>query len=816
MTLSIESLTSNVHSTPFLGSMIDHTVQELAKRPPNSAPPSAAKLVNPKDVPEKVAVSGRIIMVTTNLPQVISKVEDKAEYVLRSRRGNSALYSAVNYLQDKTEWETVLVAWPGEVEDAPEDIDHLNHREKLTQQFNDAVSCQVEPVWLDGEDHKYRGSEPHSPQRWRQYAENIIWPILHYIQGEASDGRQEDDWWQDYETLNKAYRDKIVSIYRPGDIIWIHDYYLFLLPKMLRSVMDDAFIGLFMHAPFPSSEYFRTISHRRDLLEGILGASLVGTQSVAYSRHFVSSAARLLGVEVNNDEISASGVHVSVRTLPIGIDTVRVERDAFQKSVDAKVDAIRALYPGKRIIVGRDRLDSVRGVYQKLKAFEQFLHDYPEWREKVVLIQVTSPAYSNASKVDQKVSEVISRINGTYGMLHFAPVHHYPRHIARDEYLALLRVADLGLITSVRDGMNTTSLEFVVCQKYNKSPIILSEFTGTAGSLYDAIQVNPWDSTQVAATINRCLSMNTEERELSRQRQDRLYQFVTTHTVQNWTSSFVFELIHNLDAHDRSHSTPELDTAKMCNEYAKAKKRLFLFDYDGTLTPIVTDPAAALPSPQLLDTLKKLAADPRNAVWIISGRDEQFLDKWITVDNMGFSAEHGCFLKHPGDAEWENLVANIDMSWQKVVYDVFTSYSERTIGSTIEHKRAALTWHYRRADPDFGAFQAGNLRQHLEETVVDQYDVDVLAGKANIEVRPRQFNKGEIVRRLMQETPAEFVLCLGDDFTDEDMFKALLDHEGDGVFPVTVGPASKMTVAQWHVHSPQGVLHVLSQIVDTV
>lgn len=768
----------------------------------------------PQDVPDCVETTGRIINVTTNLPHVITRDEQTGDLSLRYRRGNSALYSAINHLDKNTDWESILVGWTGEIEGgtaAENEEDFIVSGEELSdlkEKFASSNSVtHVEPVWFHGKDIK----------RWRRYAENIIWPTLHYIQGEPTNGRQENEWWEDYVKLNEAYRDKVLEIYRPGDIIWVHDYYLFMLPQMLRMRLPDAFIGLFMHAPFPSSEYFRCLSKRTELLEGILGASLVGTQSDAYTRHFVSSCTRLLGVESSDHHVVAFGTHVSVETLPIGIDTVRVEEDAFQSSVDEKVKAIRDLYPDKIIIVGRDRLDSVRGVVQKLQAFEKFLQKYPDYVEKVVLIQVTSPGYANMATVDNKVSELVSHINGTYGMLHFAPVHHYPRHIARDEYLALLRVADLGLITSVRDGMNTTSLEFVVCQKENYSPIILSEFTGTAGSLLDAIQVNPWDSSEVADTIHQCLQITESNKQANFDRQKKLYNHVTTHTVQHWVSAFISRLIHNLESHDRSHVTPVLDTAPLLQEYLSSKKRVFLFDYDGTLAPIVKEPSAAIPSPRLYETLHKLSEDPNNVVWIISGRDGAFLDKWLGNRNkrLGFSAEHGVFLKYPGSNEWHNLAEDFDMSWQKVVYDVFNSYTERTQGSSIEYKRAALTWHYRRVDPDFGAFQAAHLREYLEDTVVEEYGLEVMAGKANIEVRPRQFNKGEIVKRIIEESnEPDFVMCLGDDFTDEDMFKSLLDVQGDGIFPITVGPPSKMTVAKWHLLDPEAVMDTLGLLVD--
>jgi trehalose-6-phosphate synthase len=206
------------------------------------------------------------------------------------------------------------------------------------------------------------------------------------------------------------------------------------------------------------------------------------------------------------------GSTVWVGTFPIGIDAERVELQRKRPGVFPKMEALRKTYKGKHLIVGRDKLDLVKGVQQKLRAFEKFLNDYPEMHGKVVLIQVTSPPLVESSKLETKIAELVAHINGTYGSLNFTPVHHYHQHIDRDEYYALLSVADIGLITPVRDGMNTTSLEYIMCQYENHGPLILSEFTGTAGSLGGAMLVNPWDYQGVARAINEALHLSEEDK----------------------------------------------------------------------------------------------------------------------------------------------------------------------------------------------------------------------------------------------------------------------------------------------------------------
>lgn len=486
--------------------------------------------------------------------------------------------------------------------------------------------------------------------------------------------------------MNKLFADRILEIYSPGDIVMVHDYQLMLLPSLLRQRLPNIYIGFFLHVPFPSSEFYRCLSRRKEILEGVLGANMIGFQSFSYSRHFSSCCTRILGFDSSSAGVDAYGAHVAVDVFPIGINSISTKRQAFEApEVEERMKLIREMYAGKKLIVGRDRLDAVRGVVQKLQAFEMFLEKYPEWREKVVLIQVTSPSAvvsdggdNTQEKMVNKISDLAAKINGTFGSLSFTPVRHFPQYLSSEEYFALLRLADVGLITSVRDGMNTTSMEYVVCQKENHGPLILSEFSGTAGSLLGAIHINPWDLGGVADAINDALNMSTEERD---DQHRQLYSHVVGNNVQTWTNNYLKRLLTNLSSFDQSFATPALDRAKLLLQYRNAKKRLFMFDYDGTLTPIVKDPAAAIPSDRVIRTLKTLAADPANAVWIISGRDQAFLDEWMGhIPELGLSAEHGSFMRNPLSDQWENLTEKEDMSWQQEVIDVFQHYTDKTQG----------------------------------------------------------------------------------------------------------------------------------------
>ncbi|KAI5302422.1 succinate semialdehyde dehydrogenase NADP+ linked, partial [Ascosphaera pollenicola] len=706
-------------------------------------------------------------------------------------------------------------------------------RDALREKVRHSKYGRVVPVWL------FEPGSMHDDEitlrdqsRWRRYADRVLYAALHYKadNGPTLDGASDTKYWADYVRLNRLFADQILAEYKPGDIVWIHDYQLFLLPGMLRAKVPNIYIGYYIHSPFPSSELIRCLSKRKDLLTGVLGSNMIGFQSFSYSRHFTSCCTRILGFESNPAGIDAYGAHVAVDVFPIGIDVKHVQHMAFEDSETQRtVEEMKRIYRGKRIIIGRDRLDSARGVTQKLQAFETFLTQYPEWIGKVVLIQVTSPTSNDEEKEEAKlstqISHLVSRINGKFGSLSFSPVQHYPQYLASSEYFALLRVADVGLITSVRDGMNTTSLEYVIAQQNNHGPLILSEFSGTAASLSPAIHINPWSFSGTAAAINAALKMSTEERKAQH---EQLYKLVTNNPITTWTDNFLDRLLTNLTSFDQSIATPALDPSKLLHQYRRAKRRLFMFDYDGTLTPIVKDPSAAIPSDRVLRTIKTLAADPHNAVWIISGRDQAFLDEWMGhISELGLSAEHGCFIRQPNSDDWENLTEQADMRWQDEVMEIFTHFTERTQGSFIERKRVALTWHHRRVDPEYAVFQAAECRKLLENTVAKKWPVEVMVGKANLEVRPTFVNKGFIAQRLLDEykryhdgtgspdVPGpDFVLCLGDDFTDEDMFRTLryCGLPDETIFSVTVGASSKQTIAKYHLLEPADVIATIAML----
>ncbi|KAK8093311.1 Trehalose-phosphatase [Apiospora kogelbergensis] len=575
---------AGVHSSPTQAARSVTPDQEVLRRLSLSSKGHWESISQMQAAVPELALTGNLISATFTLPYAL-KYNQPGDWNLGLRRGQSTLFDALSYLSsDESPWEHTVVGWTGEIEtsyvslsppvahpgitanmpslnplSAPVPIDSnappaqplqdgmfmsTDHQVSLEQQLSHDKRMKSIPIWLaDDEEMTADGITLKDQSRWRRYAEHELYALFHYRQHEPTDGRLERMQWTDYYRMNLKFADKIMDVYKHGDVVVIHDFYLMLLPSMLRQRAPNMYISFYLHTPFPTSEFLRCLPRRKEVLQGVLGANLVGFQSYSYSRHFLNCCTRILGFPSDSFGVDVYGSRVEVGVFPIGIDFAKVQQLAWSGSVDKAHNDLKKIYKGKKIIVGRDRLDSSHGVTQKLMAFERFLELYPHWREKVVLIQVTSPKNTeddSENKVTSRVNELVTRINGSKGSLTYSPVQHYPQYLSQEEYFALLRAADIGLITSVRDGLNTTSLEYVVCQRESHGPLILSEFSGTAGFLPGAIHINPWDLSAVAKKIDHALTMPSDQRQLV---QKQLYNHVAEHNVRSWIAQFLFGLV---------------------------------------------------------------------------------------------------------------------------------------------------------------------------------------------------------------------------------------------------------------------------------
>lgn len=463
-------------------------------------------------------VDAHLFVVSNRLPMTITKTDNGYDYKMSS----GGLVSALSGLKKMMSF--TWIGWPG-INIPTED------REAVTKHLN-SLSCSPVFVGDDIADGHYNG-----------FSNSILWPLFHYHPGEISFDQEN---WNSYQTVNNLFAEAISVVVKDGDLVWVQDYHFMLLPRMLREKVGKSKpnikIGFFLHTPFPSSEIYRILPVRKEVLDGVLNSDLIGFHTYDYARHFLSSCTRILELNAMPNRIDFEGRHVHVGTFPVGIDPDRFAEGLKQPKIQQRIKALEERFKGVKVIVGVDRLDYIKGVPHKLHALEVFLSKNPDWIGKVVLVQVAVPSrqdveeYQNLRAV---VNELVGRINGKFGTVEFMPIHFMHKTIPFEELVALYAVSDACLVSSTRDGMNLVSYEYVACQQQRHGVLILSEFAGAAQSLNGSIIVNPWNTEGLANAIHEAVTMPEDLRISNFQ---KLYRYVTKYTAEYWGDSFVKEL----------------------------------------------------------------------------------------------------------------------------------------------------------------------------------------------------------------------------------------------------------------------------------
>ncbi|PLN84548.1 putative alpha,alpha-trehalose-phosphate synthase subunit [Aspergillus taichungensis] len=474
-------------------------------------------------MPSIVSPSGnsRLLIVSNRLPITVRRSEGgKYEFSMSS----GGLVTGLSGLSKSTTFQ--WYGWPGL--EVPDD-----EVASVTQRLNDEFNAT--PVFMDDTlaDRHYNG-----------FSNSILWPLLHYHPGEIV---FDEGAWDAYRKANRLFARTIATEAREGDLVWIHDYHLMLLPQILREELralgkENVRIGFFLHTPFPSSEIYRILPVRGQLLRGILHCELIGFHTYDYARHFLSSCAHILGLATTPSSVSFEGRSVAVGAFPIGIDPDKFTEGLRSPKVQNRIASLENKFKGTRLMVSVDRLDYIKGIPQKLHALEVFLSNHPEWVGKVVLVQVAVPSrqdveeYQNLRAV---VNELVGRINGRFGTVDYMPIHFIHKSVNFDELIALYAVSDACIVSSTRDGMNLVSFEYIATQQARKGVLILSEFAGAAQSLNGSLIVNPWNTEELAAAYQEAVSMDDGERAM---KFDRLYKYISKYTSAFWGQSFVAEL----------------------------------------------------------------------------------------------------------------------------------------------------------------------------------------------------------------------------------------------------------------------------------
>ena len=687
----------------------------------------------------------KIIIIANRLPVKIEKKNSK--FSVTSSAGGLA--TGLGSLETKA--EKYWVGWPG--------IHAENDAEKeiITKKLQ---KRNYYPVFLTSaqiEDY-YEG-----------YSNSTIWPLCHYF---FSYIQYRNEYWDAYQQVNSLFLEKALPVIENDDIVWVQDYQLMLLPKLIRDKRPNVSIGYFHHIPFPSYELFRVLPEREEVLNGLLGADLIGFHTHDYMRHFISAIYRVLDLNCNLDEINMQNRIIHIDAFPMGINYDQYHNAPLLPAVKKKIGVLKRNLGKQSVILSVDRLDYSKGILHRLNGFARFLENHSEYHEKVSLAMIVVPSRDSVGKYSDlktQIDEAIGKINGQYSKLGWVPVYYFYRSFAFNELIAMYSLADVALVTPLRDGMNLVAKEYLAT-KSDESPgvLILSEMAGAAIELNDAIIINPNDTKEIEDAILQALSMTEEEK---KHRLLAMRKYIATQNVKKWANDFVNELKsikeQNREIIQKTVGKRQFEDIKL--SYDNASSRLLLLDYDGTLSAFVKNPADAVPSVELIELLQQMSADDRNTVVINSGRNHKVLDKWFGGLELEFAAEHGAFYKENG--KWHENQKKIE-HWDDEIMNIIRHTIEKTPRSTLEIKDASIVWHYRNVDVWLAELREQQLINALIRPC-SRLNMQIVPGNKIVEVKPPEFNKGSEVKRRLDKKEYDFVLAIGDDTTDEDMFHAL-------------------------------------------
>ncbi len=694
----------------------------------------------------------RLIVVANRLPITLRRVEER----WITERSSGGLASAMNPLLQKNggDW----IGWAGD--NGGEDGEA---RRAILRGWADKERCFAVELPADVAAGFYEG-----------YANQTLWPVFHYFPTKL---KFDAKAWEAYVEANRTFCDAVVERYQPGDLIWVHDYQLMLLPQMLREKLPDAAIGFFLHIPFPSSEIFQILPRREEILEGLLGADLLAFQTHGHLQQFRSALLRVLGIESKVAEVGVGGRPVRLEALPIGIASEDYSALMNGDEASSRHHSEWVLrYSGQKVLLAVDRLDYTKGILERLRAYTHLLNSKAELKQTIVLIQIGVPTREGIDTYQDlrtEVNRLVSEINGKFGTPNWTPVVYINRSIEPAELVALYKLADVCWVGSLRDGMNLVAKEYVACQAEGNGVLVLSEFTGAAAEMGEALLINPFDEERTAATVERALSLGNQER---MQRMKSLHARILRNDVFSWGERFLASLREAVEARGGYSSTQpkRLQAAAVRDAYRRASRRLLVLDYDGTLVTFAKRPWQAAPPPDLLRLLNALTAEPRNCVALISGRTAKDLEDWFgAIRGLWLMAEHGAEFKVPLQSSWQPSRPQPPTDWKSTVMPILEHFMDRTPGSFVEEKKYAVVWHYRMADPEFGVWLANELVSMLEAMLADT-ELRAFRGDKIVEVRPVWANKGEALERLLTHySHPDFLFAAGDDRTDEDLFERM-------------------------------------------
>lgn len=725
----------------------------------------------------------RLVIISNRLPISIQK---KPGSGIEYQRSAGGLATGLGSFYKN--FESLWIGWPGIVREG------LKSEEiKLVKDTLKEEKCY--PVFMGRKDidRYYNG-----------FCNRTIWPLFHYFPTYV---KYDNEYWETYKKVNRIFFDTIAEVLQPDDMVWIHDYQLMLLPNLIREMYPEIAIGYFLHIPFPSYEMFRLLPWRNEILIGLLGSNLIGFHTYDYARHFQSSVRQLLGLDSLLGQINVNGRIVKVDAFPMGIDYHFYSQAYKNYEIINESEKLKEKFGNRKIVISVDRLDYTKGIINRLKAIDLFLEKNPEYGKKFTFVLVVVPSRigtKNYFLLKKQVDEMVGYINGKYGSIDWIPIWYLYRQLPLMNLTALYNIADVALVTPLRDGMNLVAKEYLATKAERKGVLILSEMAGAARELGEAIIVNPNDVEAIVEAIKKAFLLSEEEQiEMNRTMNHRLSRY----TIEKWAKEFLDNLIKARDT-QLEYSTKKLTKTirnRIQNDYVTAHHRLLLLDYDGTLVSFADAPRKAKPDEKLLTLLEKLTNDERNQVVIISGRKKDTLESWFDLSRLILVAEHGAWIKKVS-ADWQTIEP-LSNQWKEQIRPLIEHYVDWTPGSFLEEKDFSLVWHYRKADPNLADVRTKELENALLDLIAN-LNLGVLRGNKIIEVKNVSINKGRIASQLLNDYPTDFILAVGDDYTDEDIFSVLPET----AHTIKVGIGS--THAHYSIQSPGDVRQLLLELTE--
>jgi trehalose 6-phosphate synthase/phosphatase len=730
----------------------------------------------------------RLVIVSNRLPFSVAIEHDRVDFKASAGGLVTGLASFRESLNDGSALppQHLWVGWPGNSVEGPQ-------RDEIVGQ---ALSrFQSYPVFL---------SEEQMEQFYQGFCNATIWPLFHYF---TSYTLYQPPCWEKYKEINQLFADALDLVLKPDDVVWVHDYHLMLLPRLLKSRQRQLSIGFFLHIPFPSFEVFRLLpgQWRREILEGLLGADLIGFHTYEYTHHFLQSVLRILGYEHHMGQVLTTDHVVKVDTFPMGIDVQRFAAAAARSETRDERRKLTEALAGIKLILSVDRLDYSKGIANRLEGYELFLEENPEFHGKIALLMVVVPSRIGVTQYDlmkRQIEELVGKINGRFGRVGWTPVIYQYRQVPFESLTALYAVSDVCLVTPLRDGMNLIAKEYLATRPTGAGMLILSEMAGAATELPEAIIINPNNRSEIAAALQEALKTPVEEQE---KRNRIMRRRLERYNVIRWAGDFLTALLGMREIQGRIESkllSPPL-AVSVVERHLGARRRLLFLDYDGTLTPLMRSPALARPDERIVELLVALSADVRNDVVITSGRDRRTLEEWFGGIRLGLVSEHGAWLKLAGQS-WQRAKTAM-AEWKQDVLPSLETCADRLPGSFVEEKEESLAWHYRLADPEQAALRAAELVDHLLNLTA-KADLQVVRGHRVVEIRRAGINKGNAAVAWIGDGGYDFILAIGDDTTDEDMFNSMPPSA------ITIRVGISGTHAQYNVRNCAEVFDLLLRL----